>query len=247
MRLRRRLAGPEHSVSRTDSENSTGACGPLVRAFWEDDVVLQDFRNNGWAFVSCFLEPTFHRLLMKEFPARRFFRTVTFRSIRRTYDEGILATPTSESSYLRRHHALALLYDEFFSDRMRRGIQVLAADTEHRACVAVQASDARWGSGMAPHQDTQFPDPNGSDHRISILYYVRFRGWSPGSGVTQVLADNTFDRPLFVPPRKSNSALVFASGLPRGGHFFHGVAPLGMGSRRWAISVGFAGRSEIER
>jgi hypothetical protein len=183
--------------------------------------------------------------IKRDWPSLKYFDAV--RNHRRTYDEGLLATRDEVTRHLAAFPALARLYADLFSDRLESGVSMLVGDGRIRRCLGVIASDARWGSGMSPHQDTQFPDETGVDPRVSMIICVAGYGSGQRAGATQILSDNTFSSPIFVPDQISNSAMIFCSGLPAGAGFYHGVAPISRGCRRLALAVGFGGLAELGR
>ena len=197
--------------------------------------LASDFGREGWVYVETFLPIDLHHMLLEQWPARYQLDPFTFKGHLKAYDKGLRWPAEDRSEY---SSGLREVYEFLSSDAVCAELTSMAADGVPRGLRGAMCSYATTGSQLIPHRDGISTQLRPSTW-INIILFVAASGEGWESGGTSMLRTNDFSKPVFVPRRLQNTALIYSihtNGL------YHGFPPLQRGHWRKAITAKYCAR-----
>jgi hypothetical protein len=210
----------------------------------------EHFQAHRWAFLDSVFEPAFHRVLVENWPKRRYF-TPPF-DLCKAYDKGFRwvernpaqdrwkavmardAVADGYPPYVDYHPHLKVLFDYLRSPAFIERVIQFSGRAARLRFNRFQLTMSYPGTYVAPHRDSQ----QNAASWISFIFYISGTG-GENSGGTAILGDNEFEEVIFEPKNMRNTCLVFDPAAS----FYHGVRPMAFGKHRWMISAEYV--SEI--
>jgi len=198
----------------------------FVNIEWNSFAQYQDdLKRNGYVFVEDFLTKSSAEVVQKNWPKRRFFAPIGRNEDHKTSDKGLLCDFGKPSFDVSKNPAIWHLYKMFLSDEFALELAKLCGDGIARYPYHMLVQDSYWGSGLAPHRDSE---DERFKNKINFIYFVDANGVGWDAGGTSILRTNTFDEPIFIPQNLVNSCLFYFSES----ELFHGFPQIKLGKYR---------------
>jgi hypothetical protein len=184
-----------------------------------------DLKTNGYVYVENFLAESSAQSLRMNWPKGRYFTPIGKNEDHKTSDKGLLCDFGKPSFDTKKNPAIWALYTMFLSDEFANELGKLCDDGVARYPYHMLAQESYWGSGLAPHRDSE---DERFKNKINFIYFVDANGFGWDAGGTSILKTNTFDEPVFIPQNLVNSCLFYYSES----ELFHGFPQLKAGKHR---------------
>ena len=170
-----------------------------------------ELATKGYLFLENFLDEESYRLLLENWPKKRWFEPLRFRQNGKSYDSGFRwneDTGRFDDSILR-NPAIFSFYKKLKSSEFCDNLTAIANDNVKRENFSLLLTQSYSHSYLTPHQDSMGPSQTINNSLINIIYFVEAngRGWEAGG--TSIFADATFSKPLLVPQNLNNSVLLY--------------------------------------
>ncbi len=188
----------------------------------------KNFNSSGWAYMEGVFEENFHKELLENWPAKRFFKPI--KEIYKSYDVWFAA---KHQNHFPQNPIIELLYKYMNSEKVAQLITDFCQDGVKRKLYSFTLTRAFSGSSVIPHRDTVAETPEGK-YFINILFFIDGTG-GKNSGGLMIMDDPEYKKIQIEPKNLRNTALVYRSSDP----FFHGFPPMKRGSFRYAIATQF--------
>ena len=184
-----------------------------------------DLNRNGYVYVENFLTFSSAESISKNWPKSRFFTPIGKNEDHKTSDKGLLCDFGKPSFDEQKNPAIWALYRMFLSDDFAIELGKLCGDGIARYPYHMLAQESYWGSGLAPHRDSE---DERFRNKINFIYFVDAKGLGWDAGGTSILKTNTFEEPIFIPQNLINSCLFYFSES----ELFHGFPQIKFGNYR---------------
>ena len=220
--LRRLLRDPTYEIS-----------APMK---WNGFMHLSEqFQSTGFAYFENFLDQESMELLTTNWPKLRYFRPISRDEKTKTSDRGFQCTFQQPDFTSRQSPAIAKVYEMFSSREFANDVQGLCGDGIEREAYHLLAQYSSWGSGLAPHRDSENV---GLSAKVNFIFFVAGNGSGLDCGGTSILKDNSFDHPIFTPQNLNNAILFYRSET----ELFHGFPCLKFRKKRKVIIAHFSNK-----
>ena len=165
----------------------------------------------GFLFVENFLEDSSYKVLLENWPKKRWFEPLRFRQNGKSYDRGL---PWSEATNrfdatIKQNLAIFDLYNQFKSQEFCNNLSAISNDGIKRKNYSLLLTQSYSHSYLTPHQDSIGPDTKFNESLINIIYFVEANGEGWEAGGTSIFADATFENPILIPRNLNNTALLY--------------------------------------
>jgi len=170
-----------------------------------------DLATKGFLFVENFLDDASYKVLLENWPKKRWFEPLRFRQNGKSYDSGLRwndATNRFDES-IKQNRAIFDLYQQLKSKEFCNNLSAISNDGIKRVNYSLLLTQSYSHSYLTPHQDTMGPDVKVNESLINIIYFVDANGEGWEAGGTSIFADATFNKPILVPGNLKNTALLY--------------------------------------
>ena len=170
-----------------------------------------DLATKGFLFVENFLDKQSYKMLLENWPKKRWFEPLRFRQNGKSYDSGLRwneATNRIDMS-IDKNPAILDLYNQFKSEEFCDNLSAISNDGVKRKNFSLLLTQSYSHSYLTPHQDSMGQDSKVNDSLINIIYFVEANGEGWEAGGTSIFADATFAKPILIPQNLNNSALLY--------------------------------------
>ena len=209
-------------LRRITAKNSSNGLIPEWNSFssYKDELI-----RNGYVYVENFLTESSAKSIRRNWPKGRFFTPIGKNEDHKTSDKGLLCDFGIPSFDVLNNPEIWSLYKMFLSDDFAMELGKLCGDGVARYPYHMLAQESYWGSGLAPHRDSE---EERFINKINFIYFVEANGVGWDAGGTSILKTNTFDEPIFIPQNLVNSCLFYFSES----ELFHGFPQIKFGKYR---------------
>ena len=171
----------------------------------------RELAKKGYLFLENFLDEESYKVLVENWPKRRWFEPLRFRQNGKSYDSGFRwneETGRFDDSILR-NPTIYSFYKKLKSNEFCDNLTSIANDEVKRKNFSLLLTQAYSHSYLTPHQDSMGSSQTVNSSLINIIYFVEAngRGWEAGG--TSIFADATFSKPLLIPQNLNNSVLLY--------------------------------------
>ena len=194
-----------------------------------------DLQEKGYVFVEDFLNKEDADIFRKNWPKNRYFTPIANGEDHKTSDKGLLCDFGKPSFNKKKNQAIWELYKMFLSQDFTDEVVKLCSDEIERYPYHILSQNSYWGSGLAPHRDSE---DKRFKSKLNFIYFVEANGSGWEAGGTAILKSNTFDQPIFIPENLNNSCLFYFSET----ELFHGFPPIKFGKYRRNVIAHFCAR-----
>ena len=170
-----------------------------------------DLAKKGFLLVENFLDNESYKVLLENWPKKRWFEPLQFRQNGKSYDRGLRwneATNRFDTS-IENNPAILNLYNQLKSQEFCDNLSAISNDGVKRKNFSLLLTQSYSHSYLTPHQDSMGPDNKVNDSLINIIYFVEANGKGWEAGGTSIFADATFKKPILIPQNLNNSALLY--------------------------------------
>jgi len=182
----------------------------------------QHFRDHGWAFISDFFQHEIHQAILAAWPSLSSFTIGSDPT--KSYDKGPRWSGGSVGEMKPGIHPdFYLGFQSLLAREFEIRVSSYCGDDVMRKNSGLASAWARAGSLLLPHVDDVWQFGRGA----VVNFVIFIDGSTPvtNSGATAIYKTNSFDYPVFVPPRLTNTALVYETGRL----VYHGFPRVGRG------------------
>jgi len=187
------------------------------------DDPASELANKGFLFVENFLEEDSYKILVENWPKKRWFEPLMFRQNGKSYDSGLCWDESKKrfDSSILHNPAIYEIYTQLRSRAFSENITEICKDGIERSNLSLKSTESYSHSYLTPHQDSMDPDNELNDSLMNIIFFVEANGGGWEAGGTSIFADATFNKPILIPQNLNNSALLYRTseqvwhGFPR--------------------------------
>ena len=194
------------------------------------DLQADHYRQTGWAFVQEFFTAEVFEAVQTNWPGLRWFQHKGDPT--KSYDFGPRWTKRSKTYVRGINPAFYSGFESLCSDDFARRVTDFCGDGRSRVTGGPTAVWARQGSHLLPHLDDMSKFESSV---VNIIIFVEGTAPSIESGGTSLFYDNTYEKPMFIPPSLTNSALIYSTGS----EFYHGFPRVARGKFSKRIVLNF--------
>lgn len=182
----------------------------------------EHFAKNGWAYITDFFTDEVHHAVLTAWPPISSFTVGSDPT--KSYDKGPnwsggLAGGISAGAQADFYLGFQALLTTNFQTRVSQ----FCGDGVTRVNSGLGSAWARSGSLLLPHIDDVWQFGRGAV--INFVIFIDGSEPALSSGATAVYSSNTFEKPIFIPPKLTNTALVYETGR----FIYHGFPQVGRG------------------
>lgn len=182
----------------------------------------EHFAKNGWAYITDFFTDEIHHAVLTAWPPISSFTVGSDPT--KSYDKGPnwsggLAGGISAGAQADFYLGFQALLTTNFQTRVSQ----FCGDGVTRVNSGLGSAWARSGSLLLPHIDDVWQFGRGAV--INFVIFIDGSEPALSSGATAVYSSNTFEKPIFIPPKLTNTALVYETGR----FIYHGFPQVGRG------------------
>lgn len=182
----------------------------------------EHFAKNGWAYITDFFTDEIHHAVLTAWPPISSFTVGSDPT--KSYDKGPnwsggLAGSMSAGVQADFYLGFQALLTMNFQTRVSQ----FCGDEVTRVNSGLGSAWARSGSLLLPHIDDVWQFGRGAV--INFVIFIDGSEPALSSGATAVYSSNTFEQPIFIPPKLINTALVYETGR----FIYHGFPRVGRG------------------
>lgn len=182
----------------------------------------EHFAKNGWAYITDFFTDEVHHAILTAWPPISSFTVGSDPT--KSYDKGPnwsggLAGGISAGAQADFYLGFQALLTTNFQTRVSQ----FCGDGVTRVNSGLGSAWARSGSLLLPHIDDVWQFGRGAV--INFVIFIDGSEPALSSGATAVYSSNTFEKPIFIPPKLTNTALVYETGR----FIYHGFPQVGRG------------------
>ena len=170
-----------------------------------------DLATKGFLFVDNFIDARSYKLLLQNWPKKRWFEPLRFHQNGKSYDSG-LRWNYAKSRFdisIKQNPAIFDLYIQFKSQEFCNNLTAISNDGIKRQNFSLLLTQSYSHSYLTPHQDSIGPDTKVNKSLINVIYFVEANGEGWEAGGTSIFADATFNKPVLVPRNLNNTALLY--------------------------------------
>jgi len=207
MRRRLRLKLQNVNTGRTKKD-----IGPHLRfAVPTVSDPTSDLVTKGFLFVEDFLDKDSYKILVENWPKRRWFEPLQFRQNGKSYDRGLCWNEETDrfDASIDANPTIFELYKQLKSKEFCDNLSAICNDGIERTNFSLLLTQAYSHSYLTPHQDSMGPDKKINDSLINIIFFVEANGIGWEAGGTSIFTDATFEKPILIPQNLNNSALLY--------------------------------------
>ncbi len=195
----------------------------------------EQLQRDGFIFVENFLDDFDAEVLRRNWPGSRYFVPISPNEDHKTSDKGHVCDFGKPLFDIARSPYMWKLFQMFLDDSFTNEVATLCDDGIARYPYHMLAQNSFWGSGLAPHRDSE---DNKYTNKINFIYFVDANGSGWDAGGTAILRSNNFDNPIFVPTNLRNSCLFYYSES----ELFHGFPIMKFGKFRNNVIAHFCAK-----
>ncbi len=192
-----------------------------------------ELATKGFLFVENFLEKDSYSQLIEAWPKNRWFEPLTFRQNGKSYDSGfrfnIAKNKIDESISF--NPKIESIFFALRSKEFCENISQICADKIERESYSILLTKSYSHSYLTPHKDSFGPDIRQNNSIVNIIFFVQANGNGWDAGGTSILADATFNKPIFIPKNLNNTALIYRGSVD----LWHGFPKIKRGKYRKTI------------
>jgi hypothetical protein len=171
----------------------------------------RELAQKGYLFLENFLDESSYKVLLENWPKKRWLEPLHFRQNGKSYDSGLRwneETGRFDDSILN-NPAIYSLYKKLKSIEFCDNLTAIANDGVTRKNFSLLLTQSYSHSYLTPHQDSMGSNQVINNSLINVIYFVEAngRGWEAGG--TSIFADATFAKPLLIPQNLNNSVLLY--------------------------------------
>lgn len=227
-RLRRQInsvrSRRQRGIGTSNPESNSGSSRfDLDRGITEAfEKQAEHFAKNGWAYITDFFTDEMHQAILTAWPPISSFTVGSDPT--KSYDKGPnwsggLAGNMSAGVQADFYLGFQALLTMNFQTRVSQ----FCGDGVTRVNSGLGSAWARSGSLLLPHIDDVWQFGRGAV--INFVFFIDGSEPALSSGATAVYSSNTFEKPIFIPPKLTNTALVYETGR----FIYHGFPRVGRG------------------
>lgn len=180
------------------------------------------FAENGWAYVTDFFTEEIHRAVLAAWPPISSFTVGSDPT--KSYDKGPKWSSDQAGGTSAGVQAdFYLGFEALLTVEFQTRVSKFCGDGVTRVNSGLGSAWARPGSLLLPHIDDVWQFGRGAV--INFVVFIDGSEPSANSGATAIYSTNTFDQPIFIPPKLLNTALVYETGR----FIYHGFPQVGRG------------------
>lgn len=170
-----------------------------------------DLATKGFLFVENFLENESYKVLLENWPTKRWFEPLRFRQNGKSYDSGLRWNDATNrfDTTINQNPAILELYHQFRSQEFCNNLSAVSNDGVTRKNFSLLLTQSYSHSYLTPHQDSMGQDTRVNESLINIIYFVQANGEGWEAGGTSIFADATFNKPILIPRNLNNTALLY--------------------------------------
>ncbi len=186
------------------------------------ETQAEHFAKNGWAYITDFFTDEIYHAILTAWPPISSFTVGSDPT--KSYDKGPnwsggLAGGMSAGVQADFYLGFQALLTMNFQTRVSQ----FCGDGVTRVNSGLGSAWARSGSLLLPHIDDVWQFGRGAV--INFVIFIDGSEPALSSGATAVYSSNTFEKPIFIPPKLTNTALVYETGR----FIYHGFPRVGRG------------------